>query len=65
MIGYEQYKKISDYLLAQGQQELAGHLDGLWQVYEADHPDEARQNMEQVQEEASAEPVSENPPTAE
>jgi hypothetical protein len=27
----EGYNKIHDYLLANGQQELAGHLDGIWQ----------------------------------
>ena len=27
----EGYNKIHDYLLENGQQELAGHLDGLWQ----------------------------------
>lgn len=27
----EQYEKVQRYLLENGQQELAGHLDGLWQ----------------------------------
>lgn len=31
MIAFEQYKKIQEFLLQNGQQELAGHLDGMWQ----------------------------------
>jgi hypothetical protein len=27
----EQYTKIQQYLLSNGQQELVGHLDGIWQ----------------------------------
>lgn len=30
-ITQEQYEKVKNQLLANGQQELAGHVDGLWQ----------------------------------
>lgn len=41
----EHYNKIHDYLLANGQQELAGHLDGIWQ--EAGRVEQLAQNSEQ------------------
>lgn len=52
MITQEQYQKVHDHLLANGQQELAGHLDGMWQEVQ-DHRSKADT---QYREENSAQP---------
>ena len=62
----EQYQKVSDYLLENGQQELNGHLDGLWQELNdlrKNAPDnqETRQNTQDFQDEASKDPEEPTP----
>lgn len=53
----DQYKKVHGYLLENGQQELAGHLDTLWQEVtdlrsRVEQPE--RQNMQDFQDQAAA-----------
>jgi hypothetical protein len=57
----EQYQKVSEYLLQQGQQELNGHLDGLWQELNelrknAPNNQESRQTTQDFQDDAAKEP---------
>jgi hypothetical protein len=54
MIDSSFYSKIHEYLLSQGQQELAGHLDTIWQELS-----QARQALSS-QPEASSEQASNN-----
>ena len=57
----EQYQKVSDYLLQNGQQELNGHLDGLWQelndLRKKLPSEEGRVSAQDFQDQASEEPT--------
>lgn len=65
----EQYEKVHAYLLDNNQQELAGHLDGLWQElaslranrdeqYSADHSKQAGESVQQFQDRQTTEPTA-------
>lgn len=53
----DQYDKVHQYLLSQGQQELAGHLDAIWQELNgmrvAYKPENARTTAQDFQDKAS------------
>lgn len=51
---HEQYQKVHQYLLDNGQQELAGHLDGLWnELLELRSDKETRTTAQDFQDQAS------------
>ena len=53
---HEQYQKIHSYLLDNGQQELAGHLDGLWnELLELRSDKDSRVSAQEFQDKASEE----------